>query len=58
MLYLEGSPTLNIRVVWKLTSDIIYDTKINYADIVSVLAVSSKHVISFFSKSVPSTSEE
>ena len=42
----------------KVSSDIIYDTQINYAEIVSVFAVSSKHVISFFSKSVPSTSEE
>ena len=27
MLYLEGSPTLNIRVVWKLTSSFIDDDK-------------------------------
>ena len=42
----------------RLNSGIIYDTQINYAEIVSVFAVSSKHVICFFSKSVPSTSEE
>ena len=27
MLYLEGSPTLNIRVVWKLTYSFIDDDK-------------------------------
>ena len=31
MLYLEGSPTLNIRVVWKLTYSFTDDGKSEFA---------------------------